>query len=189
MLKHKGTVELTTNRLRLRRFHRGDAQEMFDTWSNDERVTAFLSWAPHERVENTQALLDVWCGAYEKPDTYHWGVVYDGRLAGDISVVSLSEKNENGEIGYCIAHKYWGKGITAEALKAVLQFLFEEVGFHRITAKHDTENPNSGRVMQKCGMRAEGVLKEYFKRHDGTFGNAQVYGLIIEDWRQWCERE
>lgn len=189
MLTHKGTVELTTRGLRLRRFRREDAQEMFDAWANDERVTAFLSWTPHQRVENTEALLDRWCGAYEQPDTYHWGIVYDGRPVGSMAVMNFSQRDENCEVGYCIAHDCWGQGITAEALKEILRFLFEEVGFHRVMAKHDTENPNSGRVMQKGGMRPEGILRGFYKRHDGTFADAQVYGIAAEDWRELHERE
>lgn len=184
MLTHKGTVELNTRRLHLRRFRHEDAQEMFDAWANDERVTVYLSWTPHGRMENTQILLDTWCEAYEKEDTYHWAIVYDGRLIGSIGVVDLHENNENCEVGYCIAHDCWGRGITAEALEEILRFLFEEVGFHRVMAKHDIGNPKSGRVMQKGGMKPEGILKGFYKRHDGTFGDAQVYGLTAEDWRE-----
>ena len=57
------------------------------------------------------------------------------------------------EIGFKLKRDYWNKGITTEALSAVMNFLFNEVGMHRITAKHDIENPASGIVLQKCGMQ------------------------------------
>lgn len=49
---------------------------------------------------------------------------------------------------------------------------------HRVMAKHDVENPASGEVMKKCGMTYEGRLKEYYLRHDGTYSDALVYGII-----------
>ena len=85
---------------------------------------------------------------------------------------------KNCEVGYCIGHDFWNKGITSEALSAVIQFLFEEVGLHRIMAKHDVENPASGEVMKKCGMTYEGRLKEYYLRQDGTYSDSLVYGIL-----------
>lgn len=61
-------------------------------------------------------------------------------------------------IGYCIGRKWWKQGITSEALKAVIDFLFDEVKTNRIEARHDPRNPNSGLVMKKCGMK---VVERY----------------------------
>ena len=63
-MTHKGTQELRTKRLVLRRFREEDAQAMFDTWANDARVTKFLTWRPHGAVEVTKALLADWCAQY-----------------------------------------------------------------------------------------------------------------------------
>lgn len=59
-----------------------------------------------------------------------------------------------------------------------MNFLFQEVGIHRITAKHDAENPSSGKVMQKCNMVYEGRLRDYYLRHDGTYSDSLVYGIL-----------
>lgn len=182
MLTHKGTVTLTTERLVLRKLKASDAQAMFDNYTNDARVTKFLSWTPHGDVSHTKALLESWMPEYERDDYYHWGIVAEGRLIGSISTITISEKNENCEVGYCIAYDDWGKGIVAEALRKVMRFLFTEVGMHRIMAKHDTENPGSGRVMQKCGMTYEGTMKEYYKRHDGTFGDSNIYAILRHEF-------
>ncbi len=178
MLTHKGTVTLTTERLVLRKLEVSDAQAMFDTYANDARVTKFLSWKPHGDVQSTKALLELWEQEYRCPSYYHWGITIGGQLIGSISTISISEKNENCEVGYCIAYDYWGKGIVAEALREVMRFLFAEVGMHRVMAKHDTKNPGSGRVMQKCGMTYEGTMKEHYKRHDGTFGDSKIYAIL-----------
>lgn len=69
----------------------------------------------------------------------------------------------------------------AEALSAVLRFLFEEVGANRVEAMHDTRNPNSGRVMQKCGMICEGILRQSGKSNAGI-GDMAWYSILREDY-------
>lgn len=56
-----------------------------------------------------------------------------------------------------------------EAMSAVIAYLFDEVNMHRILTKHDVENPASGKVMQKCGMKHEGIFRRYYLHSDGTY--------------------
>ena len=55
-----------------------------------------------------------------------------------------------------------------EAVKAVMEFLFDEVGYHRVEAMHDPNNPNSGKVMKKCGMKYEGTLRQADRNNQGV---------------------
>lgn len=183
MLTHKGTVTLKTERLVLRKVEPGDAQAMFDAYANDPRVTKFLSWSPHGDVKNTRALLESWEKEYEKPDCYNWAITLGGRMIGAIGAVSVNDRDERCEIGYCVAYDYWGKGIMTEALRAVLRFLFDEVGMRRVMARHDTANPASGRVMQKCGMTYEGTLRSWHTRNDRSVGDAKVYSILRDEFR------
>lgn len=182
MLTHKGTREIHTERLTLRRFTPDDAEAVFENWASDERVTRYLTWCPHESPEATRQLLALWCAAYENPDTYHWAMEYRGILIGDISVVSLDERNEWADIGYCMGHAYWNQGLMFEAAKAVIDFLFAQVGVNRISLCHAVKNPASGRVAQKCGMTFEGIKREYFKTVTGEFLDIADYGILRRDW-------
>jgi len=182
MLKHKGTQELCTERLRLRRYDISDAGNMFKNYSSDARVTKFLSWKPYENVKDVENYLAAVVDKYAFPNVYHWAIETNGEIIGSISVMSVDEKNHNCEIGYCIGHDYWSKGITSETLSAVMTFLFNEVGMHRIFAKHDVENPASGKVMQKCSMTYEGRLREHYLRHDGTYSDALVYSILRKEY-------
>ncbi|NLA84266.1 MAG: GNAT family N-acetyltransferase [Clostridiales bacterium] len=150
---HKGTKELHTERLVLRRFVIEDAQDMFNNWANDPEVTKYLSWEPHGSIEVTENLLRIWEKDYENPKCYNWAIVFDGHLNGSIGLLNPRDDMGEAEAGYCISKAYWGRGIAAEALAAVLKYAFEEAGFRRIIAKHDVRNPNSGKVMRKCGMK------------------------------------
>lgn len=181
MLTHKGTQTLKTERLILRRFTPDDAQAMFDTWANDERVTRFLTWAPHGTVDVTKYILNDWCSSYEKEDFYNWAIEFDGKIIGSIGCVESNENSERGEIGYCIGYDFWGKGIMSEAAKAVIGFLLEEVGYNRLEISHAIKNPASGKVAQKCGLKFEGIKRKYFKSLNGEFLDIAFYSILKSD--------
>ena len=184
MLTHKGTVTLETNRLILRRFVIDDADAMFENWANDPDVTKFLTWEPHGTIENTQELLKIWCAQYELPDYYNWLIELRdfGEPIGSIGVVERSDPHMRCEVGYCIAKSHWGQGIVSEALAEIIRFLFLEVGFNRIQAKHDVNNPASGRVMAKSGMQLEGILREFFHKEPLGFCDLVLNSILKGDF-------
>lgn len=184
MLTHKGTVTLETPRLILRRFTADDAQAMFDNWANDADVCRYLTWLPHGQVENTRALLERWAAGYEDAGNYQWAIELKalGRPVGSIGVGHFSERNLSCEVGYCMGKPWWGQGIMTEALRAVLAFLFEEVGMHRVEARHDPRNVGSGRVMEKAGMTLEGTLRDAMLRNDGSFHDLDVRAILRPEY-------
>lgn len=182
MITHKGTQEIKTERLTLRRFRSEDANAMFETWANDERVTRFLTWAPHGTREVTEHVLGLWIEEYKKDNSYQWAIEYEGKLIGSIACVDINETNECGEIGYCIGADFWGKGIMTEAAKAVIDYLFREVNIHRIEIHHATANPASGKVAQKCGLTLEGIKRKFFKSSWGEFLDIAVYSILRNEW-------
>ena len=169
MLNHKGTKTIETDRLILRQARTEDAQAMFDYWCSDEEVTKYLTWPTHENIDITKWVLDSWIAGYEKTDFYQWTIVLKevGQPIGTIDVHDLDDTAAKGEIGYCIGKKWWRKGIMSEALDAVLAFMFDEVGMKLLVAHHDTHNPNSGAVMQKCGMKFAGIIPQGGKNNQG----------------------
>ncbi len=181
MLIHKGTQEIKTSRLLLRRFKVEDAQVMYDNWANDHQVTRFLTWEPHRTIEVTKILLEMWCAEYEKTDYYQWGIELDGLLIGAISVVRHDDSSAWAELGYCIGKEWWGKGIMTEAAAAVTDYLFRETACNRIVIEHATENPGSGRVAQKCGFTKEGVKREYFCKN-GVYFDIAIYSMLRSEW-------
>ena len=159
MITHKGTQTIHTQRLILRKFAFDDARAMFKNWGNDERVTRFLTWRPHKSIDVTKQFLEAWCASYEEPNTYNWAMEYEGEPIGGISVVKLNENSERAELGYCMGYDYWNKGLMTEAAKAVVDFLFSEVGVNRVEISHAVKNPASGRVAQNAvlPLKEQGV--------------------------------
>lgn len=102
-------------------------------------------------------------------------------MIGSISAFKINEVIFSCEIGYCISSNYWNKGITTEALKAIINYLFKEVGFNRIVAMHDPDNPASGKVMIKSNMKYEGTSRDAGIRGDKFYDLAQ-YAILKKDW-------
>ena len=170
MLNHKGTVTIETDRLILRRFTMEDAEAMFRRWASDDEVTKHLTWPTHSSVEISKMVLTDWTSHYPEPDFYNWAIVLKENgpePIGNISVVGIDNKVDAAIMGYCMSRAHWRKGIMAEALTAVIAFLFDEVGFNRVEADHDPNNPASGRVMEKSGMRYEGTHRQAVRTNCG----------------------
>lgn len=180
---HNGTKTLETERLVLRRFTEADADGFFQNVTSDSGVNRYLTWPLHESVEDTKKLLEDWVVRYENPERYCWAIVLKdtGVVIGTIAAPTVKNRIEAVEVTYCIGNKWWGHGFVPEALRAVMKYMFEEVQVNRIEAGFDSNNPNSGRVMEKAGMQKEGILRQAGKNNQGLF-DLVFYGILREDW-------
>lgn len=98
------------------------------------------------------------------------------KLIGAVGL-HLTKKDQKAEVGYWLAKVFWNKGYTSEALQAAIRFGFQELNLNKIYASHYTHNPSSGRVMEKCGMKKEGILKqEIFK--NGKFLDLNRFAIL-----------
>lgn len=181
-LHHCGTQLMETKRLILRPYTVDDAEAMFRNWANSEEVTRYLTWPPHSCADDTRALLAEWEKNCQNTTVYHWGITLKGssEVIGDISVVHMNEKTASAELGWCMGKAWWGQGIMPEAALAVRDYLFDRVGFHRVEARHDKNNPKSGRVMQKIGMRYEGTKRAADVNNQGIC-DVVLYAILRED--------
>lgn len=181
-LHHCGTQILETERLILRPYTAHDAEAMYRNWAGSEEVTRYLTWPPHSSAEATRTLLKIWEEGYQNPTVYHWGITRKGSdgVIGDISVVHMDEKTAAAELGWCLGQAFWGQGIMPEAALAVRDYLFDRVGFHRVEARHDKNNPKSGRVMQKIGMQYEGTRRASDMNNQGICDTV-LYAILRED--------
>lgn len=184
-MKHAGTIQIETDRLILRRFTVEDAPAAFRNWTSEDQVTKFLTWPTHKDISVTEAVLKDWADHYQNKAYYQWAIVPKdlGEPIGSISVVEMDEKTEKVHIGYCIGSTWWKKGYTSEAFAGIIPFLFETVGAKRIEARHDPNNPNSGRVMQKCGLKYEGTLRKADWNNQGIV-DASMYALLAEEYER-----
>jgi [ribosomal protein S5]-alanine N-acetyltransferase len=183
-LNHNGSSILENSSMLLRPFIAKDADAMYHNWCTDSEVTRFLTWFPHQNLDETRSILQSWLHSYRRPDFYHWAIELKeiSQPIGSIGVVNVNENNEMAELGYCIGRDWWGKGIVVSALKLIIPYLFNTVGFERLQATHFKENIASGRVMQKAGMKHEGTLRHFNKTKEGDFADCEIYAILKGDF-------
>ena len=183
-MKHLGTQYLETDRLILRQFTIDDAELMHKNWAFDSEVTKYLTWEPHQNFEVTQAILTDWCSHYKEDSYYQWAITLKENpheAIGSIGVVKqIDDVIMSAHIGYCIGKTWWHLGITSEALARIMGFFFDEVGLNRIESLHDVNNPRSGSVMKKCGMKYEGTLRQSEWSNQGVY-DACYYGILATE--------
>ena len=147
-MKALGTQTIETERLILRRFVETDAQAMFDNWASHSENLTYVMWNPHLNVEQTRNSIANWVKSYDNPNYYKWAICLKDNpdyVIGDISLVSVDETNSSCEIGYILGMDYWGRGLVTEALKAVLSYSLDEIGFEQVNACYVSLNPCHGK--------------------------------------------
>lgn len=179
-----GTKVLETKNLVLRKVTVKDAEEAYNNWCSNPKVSFYLPWNVHKNVEETKELFSFWEDEYKKNDVFRWIVQLKEtkELIGTIDVVSSDLKSEVLEVGYCYSENNWGKGYGTEALKAVLKYLFLEVDCYLVYAKHNSNNIGSGKVMQKAGMHFEGSLRDRLVDDSGVRGDLVFYSITKEEY-------
>ena len=153
--------EIETERLLLRRPRLADAEEVFAKYARDPEVTRYLSWHPHERLDDTRAYVESAIEAWTTRSGHlSWAIERreDAQLLGTIGA-TISE--HGAAIGYVLARPYWGQGYMTEALAAVCRAALADSRIHRVWAWCDVENVASARVMEKAGMQREGLLRRF----------------------------
>ena len=125
--------------------------------------------SPQEVITRAGMFTDKWLGAYERPNRYSWAIVLKstGEVIGRVFGMNPNDGLRQIELTYELGRKWWRKGLMTEAVKAVIDFFFNNVGFSRIYANHADKNLASGKVMQKCGMKFEGTEKMACKCNNG----------------------
>ena len=144
------TPRLETKRLILRRFTERDLKALFDIL-RDEEVNRFLPWDTVKSIEETKRFYEErYALKYTQPQGYAYAICLkeDNFPIGYIKV----DMEEHHDFGYGLRKEFWHRGIVTEAGKAVVEQVKKD-GLPYITATHDRNNPRSGNVMKKVGMK------------------------------------
>lgn len=177
-----GNPRLGTQRLILRKLKFPDAEDIFE-YSSDPEVTKYLLWDTHASIADSENFLRFTMGRYDNGEAGEWGIVLKdtGKLVGTIGFPWYDIKNRRAEMGYVLSRDCWGKGYMPEAAGRILQFAFDEMKMNRIECCHFAPNVNSGKVMEKCGMKYEGTARQrIFVK--GKFWDVKHYAILKEDW-------
>lgn len=175
---------LETERLILRKFTMDDFSAVHSYGSTPENIV-YMAWGPNT-AEQTQAFLKMAISkAEENPCTnYQYAAVLKepGNLIGSCN---LALSGDEGEIGWIVRLNDWKQGYGTEMGKALLKLGFDELRLHRILAHCDTENIGSYRVMEKIGMRREGMSFESRPAHKQSgrkYSDEFSYAILRDEW-------
>lgn len=148
-------------RILLREMRVGDCFDMYE-YAKNPHVTKYLTWSPHPDREYTKAYLLNLKNHYKMGLFYDWAVVLkdENKMIGTCGFTRFDLQSNSAEIGYVINPAYHGRGIAPEAARKVLEFGFYNMGLNRIEARFMVGNDASKRVMEKLGMKFEGVARK-----------------------------
>ncbi|PRY13534.1 GNAT family N-acetyltransferase [Kineococcus rhizosphaerae] len=154
--------ELLTARLRLRAFGPGD-EDAVHAYAGDPQVCTHVTWGPNSRAESEEFVAEQLAArdTADEDGRWTWAITRDGEVLGTVALWVSSAANSRGELGYVLRRDAWGAGITTEAARAVLGFGFSDAGLARVEATCRPENTGSRRVLEKIGMRCEGLLRSH----------------------------
>jgi len=171
-----------TSRLQMRRLTLEDAADYFAIASNPI-VAAETIWRRHETIDDTIGYLQRVSNQYENREAIHWGIVWKetNTLIGRTGLILIDPVHEKAELGYVISDQYWNLGVATEATSRVLEYAFQDIGFHRIEARCNATNKGSYRVLEKLGLTFEGVLRKQLNIQ-GTYTDQKLYAILKDEY-------
>lgn len=178
---HIPTME--TSRLRLRKLTLEDAENYYRHLFGSEAVSRYMLWNPHQDISESVAGIQKVLRRYEEGRCYRWGITLNatGELIGIIELLRFDEEADSCSFAYMLGQAYWGQGYGTEALKAAFRFAFTQMDIKTITADHMAENPASGRVMEKAGMKQLRTLPGKYEKN-GILHDAIEYTITQSDF-------
>lgn len=178
---------LETDRLLLRPITPADATAVF-LYASNPAVTRFTLFETHQTIDDSRWFCaDYTRSRYASREPDPFGVVLKsdplGTVVGSVGAHWASQPNLTMEFGYSIAEPFWGRGLIAEAARAVIGYVFEEYATERLQARVFVGNDASERVLQKLGFVREGVLRSLVLRR-GRWWDIVMYSLLRAEWEQ-----
>lgn len=166
-----------TERLVLRPFTLADARQV-KALAGERQIYETTLFVPYPYEDG---MAESWISTHQAGFYEGRGVVFaiclaSGALMGAIALNKAGLFN-SAELGYWIGVAYWNRGYCTEAAKAVLEYGFNVLRYHKISARHFVGNNSSGRVMEKIGMRREGLLQDDVMK-DGKYISVELYGIV-----------
>jgi RimJ/RimL family protein N-acetyltransferase len=173
------TPSLVTERLNLRPISPNDIDFIFKLFKRSETN----KYSEYPDLKTWDEAMEMYEGYLKPGFESHFRVIIEKKDTetpiGTIGFYKYSETHKRAEMGYDLLKEYWGNGYVTEAVRAISDYGFNDLGLIRIEATVDPENSRSIRVLERTGFKHEGtLLKRYYYR--GSFHDELYYGIIKE---------
>ncbi len=170
----------------LRPYEPSDTEDIFKVVSRREIADTTVS-IPHPYPRQT---VEWWINFIkenmEKGNAYEFGVYKKDEphiYIGNSGFVNISKQHNNGEIGYFISPEYWNQGYGTEACCKIVEFGFQELKLERVYGRCMTKNEGSRKIMEKAGLKYEGLAKHEVLKWD-KYEDVWYFGLIRSEWEE-----
>ena len=175
---------METDRLRLRLWRVSDAEALYRL-ASDPEVGPRAGWPPHQSVEESREIIRT---VFSRPGVFAMELRQTGKVIGSVGFVGNHPAGESpnvpdDEVGYALSPAQWGRSLMPEAVEAVLEYGFTQLGLRRIWCGHYAGNWRSSRVIGKCGFHYRFSRTEYVSLVNET-RQSYFYVQTEEDWRE-----
>jgi RimJ/RimL family protein N-acetyltransferase len=154
----KPPERIETERLALRPPVPADAKAIFDSYGQDAEVARYMKWRPHDNVEETERVVEGCIAAWEGVARFPY-VITLKESGAVVGMIEICLDHFIADVGYVLAREQWGRGLMSEALAPLVEWALKQESIYRVWALCDAENTASQRVLEKAGMRCEGLLR------------------------------
>ena len=187
---------IETERIIMRPIQLFDAEDIFE-YAKDEDTGPRAGWPPHKDIQTTKGLIEKWMQPDNKEKVF--AIIYkpDNKVVGTMGYEKNAKNERNSfakkiienekivfEIGNVISKSYWGKGLSTECLKAMLDYLFVEENADVVMTCHAEPNLASGRVQEKCGMKIVEIFEDDHSWYNTDNRQHVVRAKTREEWEQ-----
>lgn len=174
-------IRISTERLILRLFQKSDAKTVVTLCNNYNiyKSTLYLPYPYH--INDALTWIETHYDNFINDKLYEFAITDEqtGEVVGAIAL-SHNKSFNHGELAYWIGEPYWGRGYATEAAKMVLQFAFKEIKLNKVFARYFSSNIASGKVMEKIGMKLEGIFKEHIVK-EGKYVDLVYCGILEKE--------
>ncbi len=150
----------------------------------DPEIMKYYGILPYDSLEKSKEHLDWLAKLHREEVGLRWIITYkdEDECIGDVGFYDYEKKHSRAEIGYILGKEHWGKGIMTEAIKAALDYGFNEIKLNRVQALIDPRNEASKRVAEKHGFKYEGTFRDYEYEHGG-FIDLNMYSALKSEYK------
>ncbi|MEK4760194.1 GNAT family N-acetyltransferase [Viridibacillus sp. FSL E2-0187] len=174
IVKHN---QMESERILLRPISLDDAEDMYE-YTSDEETTRYI-YAPHKDLNQTKNLI---ANYFIKESIGKYAIVLkeNNKMVGSIEF-RVHEWNKSGELGFTLNRHFWGNGYMTESGKLILGLAFDVLGLERVYAAHEVKNNASGKVLNRLGMKYEGILRKS-EMIKGELVDSAYYSILKDEY-------
>jgi RimJ/RimL family protein N-acetyltransferase len=182
-------MEIITERLVLREFVESDWESVL-AYQREPMYLRYYAWTDRSQEEVEEFISWFITAQHDLPRRRYQLAIIEketGKLVGNCGLRLSDPPLNEGDIGYEIGEAYWRRGYATEATREMLRLGFESLSLHRVWATCVAENIGSARVLEKLGMRQEGILveRDFYK---GKWWDHRLFAILEREWNEQSRR-